>query len=278
MIMHTASQWGIGIVIGAVATTLTLTAVGFTRTEPGGLGACCLLPGICVEGQTESQCTGNGGIWQGAGSNCNLVSCLDGACCFGDQCEQLTEGVCENIRDGEYQGDLVPCEDAECAISTAPCCFPNGTCTDLEPDDCTAAGGEPGTVGVLCKATECAPLGACCLPGGDCLEDVDADECNALDGVFQGPRTTCKDQNCPPSIGACCFESGLCLVLTEADCAKTGTGVWAGAGTDCTDADDNGVADACRPGSTCAADLNGDGEVGSEDLADLLAQWGPCDG
>ena len=34
-------------------------------------------------------------------------------------------------------------------------------------------------------------------------------------------------------------------------------------------------ADECEP---CPSDLDGDGEVGASDLAQLLSSWGPCEG
>ncbi|MCI0675833.1 MAG: DNRLRE domain-containing protein [Phycisphaerales bacterium] len=45
-----------------------------TYLPVGVMGACCLNDGTCVEG-TSSQCTAQGGIWQGANTMCSMVSC-----------------------------------------------------------------------------------------------------------------------------------------------------------------------------------------------------------
>ena len=41
------------------------------------------------------------------------------------------------------------------------------------------------------------------------------------------------------------------------------------------DGNNNGIPDECEP---CIGDLDGDGEVGASDLAQLLSGWGPCQG
>ena len=67
------------------------------------------------------------------------------------------------------------------------------------------------------------------------------------------------------SLGACCLD-GYCLTTTASDCMANG-GSWGGADSSCTDYD-------CAV--ACAADLNGDGKVGPQDLALLLGSWGFC--
>ncbi|MHC5003761.1 MAG: DUF7467 domain-containing protein, partial [Planctomycetota bacterium] len=48
---------------------------------------------------------------------------------------------------------------------TAACCLPDGTCTDLLPDECEAAGGTPASEGTECATTTCPGAGDCCEDG-----------------------------------------------------------------------------------------------------------------
>jgi serine protease len=77
-----------------------------------------------------------------------------------------------------------------------------------------------------------------------------------------------------PQTGACCLADCNCAVLTQTDCANAG-GVWAGPGTDCSDNDGDGIADMCF---TCVGDLNCDGNVDLNDLAQLLSNYGQTSG
>ena len=65
--------------------------------------------------------------------------------------------------------------------------------------------------------------------------------------------------------GACCVTSG-CELLTSEQCANLG-GTWTEAGS---------CDDCVAPPETCAADLDGDGEVKVADLLLLIGAWGVC--
>ena len=65
--------------------------------------------------------------------------------------------------------------------------------------------------------------------------------------------------------GACC-TNGSCVSATLGDCQAFG-GTYQGNGTDCGDYD-------C--GDDCAADVDGNGEVGVDDLLEVIAGWGMC--
>ena len=213
---------------------------------------------------------------------------MQGACCLSDgACVVLTASDC-TTQGGTYQGDGVSCSSVECPQPVQACCFElTGGCLDLTADDCLTAGGIPAGIGTECGTYVCFPIGACCLPDATCQDGLSPEECAALAGVFQGDGTDCATTECPDPSGACCFSAGGCLVLTEANCAVA-AGTWAGPGTDCADNNGNGTADACEsgcpnPGSSgsyCDADIDGSGDclVNLADLAQLLGHYGMSSG
>ncbi len=113
----------------------------------------------------------------------------------------------------------------------AACCFADGTCQNIPPEDCTVAGGTPQGGGTSCATVVCAPppppRGACCTPSYSCLENVTASECAAAGGAWYS-GATCAQIVCtpPPPRGACCTPNYICLEsVTAAECASVG-GVW----------------------------------------------------
>ena len=105
------------------------------------------------------------------------------------------------------------------------------------------------------------PVIACCVPS-DCFMISDT-SCDTIGGSWI-PSGNCED--CPPAelIGACCVTLG-CDVITKASCTQMG-GTWIEA--------KGGTCDDCA--TSCAADLDGDGEVKVADLLLLIAAWGAC--
>ena len=68
-------------------------------------------------------------------------------------------------------------------------------------------------------------------------------------------------------VGACCISTAvICTTAQEADCLQFG-GQWQGLDTTCEDAD-------CP--TSCLGDVTGDGEVSTNDLLTVIANWGPC--
>lgn len=200
----------------------------------------------------------------------SLVCDGSGACCLPDgSCIETDAGNCA-IAGGAYQGDDSLCVDANCPTDTQACCFEStGGCLDLATGDCINAGGIPGGPGTLCQTFTCFPIGAACLPDGTCIDGVTPDEAAALGGVFQGDGTVCSGINCPEPVGAACFSNGFCLILTEAEAFNAGA-TWAGPGTTCDDLNGNGVADECE---SCPPDINGDGNVNTQDVIAFLNLW-----
>lgn len=241
-------------------------------------GACCLPSGSCVS-LSASQCSSQGGTYQGDNTSCGQVSCPQptGACCMPDgSCSVLTAAQCSS-QGGTYQGNNVTCAQANCQPQTVACCFEaTGGCLNLTEQNCALAGGVSGGPGTQCATYVCFPMGACCLPDGSCLEDVSPEDCAAQGGTFQGDGTTCGSVNCPLPTGACCFATGFCLPLVESDCLLAGAS-WQGAGTDCADVDQNGTADECEA-QTCDGDVDGDGDVDLADLSGLLSGFQTCSG
>ena len=108
--------------------------------------------------------------------------------------------------------------------------------------------------------TEAGQGGACCLPDGYCV-DMNPTECiMTWSGTYQGHGNYC-DGNM--FCGACCFPGGLCKQATEQDCS----GTFQALGSTCTP--ENPCCATCG-----GADIIADGEVGIEDLLEVLAQWG----
>lgn len=138
-------------------------------------------------------------------------------------------------------------------MSTEACCFPDGSCQELTPDDCTAMGGRTelsfgfGCPAVNCNITcclpdascmelsenDCAAMGgtiepenngcvllACCLPDGSCVDT--SIECCVGEGGSPQIGVTCASVDCSDS-GACCLLTGGCVnVNSIVDCIATG--------------------------------------------------------
>ena len=104
--------------------------------------------------------------------------------------------------------------------------------------------------------------GACCVSTG-CfvIEEVAR---TSLGGALIG-NATCESCVAIPA-GGCCVGNS-CSVLTEAQCSEL-TGAWLGEGGSCNDC--------VTPPTSCASDLNGDGEIAIDDLLILIGAWGMC--
>ena len=168
---------------------------------------------------------------------------------------------------------LVPCAQVKEA-----CCLPDGTCTELTPDECLARKGTPQGPGTQCTTPE-----ACCLDDGSCIM-VDPLCCDEQGGKPMGAGTACSAAQ-----QACCLPNGECIMADPLCCIDKG-GIPQGSGTTCT-----GLRPCCLPdgacimvdplccdelhgvpspigAATCLGDLNGDGiddacqELPSDDI------------
>jgi len=81
-----------------------------------------------------------------------------------------------------------------------PCCFEDGSCTDMPTGHefvCEGAGGYAFDEGQLCSEVDCdAILGACCLSWDTCKE-IDVFDCATLGGTFMGFGEVCDEVECP---------------------------------------------------------------------------------
>jgi len=127
------------------------------------------------------------------------------------------------------------------------CCALDGSCTDLDFDDCNAQGGDPRGIGTSCVTVTCPAPEACCHPDGSC-DDLLPVLC-VLPATPEGPGTSCLTFICP-ALEACCMADGSCVDLLPADCA-TQAGAPQGPGTDCLTSTCIGDEACCMPDGSC---------------------------
>ena len=202
--------------------------------------------GICDD---VDECVGSldsCGICNGPGQvyDCGCMGIPSGDCdCNGNQLDAL--GVCGGVCAQDLDQDGV-CDDVdECVGSFDACGICNGQgeiyecgCANIPAGDCDCNGNQ------LDVLDEC---------GGDCLGDEDHDGvCDDVDDCV-GEVDACGVCNGPGEV----YDCG-CYDIPEGDCDCDGT-----------QPDSFGVC-----GGACAADFDGDGEVGSSDLLFFLTQFG----
>jgi|GEM_PF-1917987 len=220
-------------------------------------GACCYTDTWC-EIEVQPYCEANGGVYLGQGTLCEDFDCasLQTACCFGYDCQSLTEEEC-NAQGGHVRGFNVSCEDVTCEPPGA-CCFQvdceslfedecleqggifqgaESTCDDFwtcrvtsccvgssdncqnyTAEYCGSIGGEPGEVNCV-EWDPCITRGACCMGGyGICYDWTTQDDCDSIGGYWL-PDTDCEWAPCMR--GNCCVE-GECMQLFYEDCMAWG--------------------------------------------------------
>ena len=170
--------------------------------------------------------------------------CIEGTSCDDDnpctENDTCTNGVCA--------GTII-CEEA--------CCFPNGACGDILPQDCAKFGGTPQGAGTQCAFTGCAACPAD-FDGNGVVEAADLAQLLSDWGDCPIPSSICPDSNndcCEPSPDntpgcndACCE----CICNCDPFCCALDpepNGFWdflcAGCGID-------GLCGASNPNSGCA--------------------------
>lgn len=217
---------------------LAILAIGVScaavRAQDGGpMGACCF-GDDCIEA-TEKACAGEGGSYNGNGTECHPEACQGppvGACCLGDDCLELTKKHCD-AEQGEFNGEGTECHAEACHGPSVGACCLGDDCLELTKEHCGAEQGEFNGEGTECHPEACQgpPVGACCL-GDDCLE-LTKEHCDAEQGKFNGVGSECHPNACQDGdpTGACCFLHD-CVDLTGEHCAAEG-GEYAGDGTHC---------------------------------------------
>jgi hypothetical protein len=192
---------------------------------PGGPipGACCFDDGHCELWMGVDECYAAGGyLYLGDGVPCDPNPCPQiGACCYEDG--SCVPGFFEQdcYADGGIlwiEGD--DCDPNDCPQPPEACCFPDGHCEFVPPNQC---GGVPWGYGTTCEPENpCPPpLGACCFEDGSCVPGYEEDVCYADGGIVWLIDDDCDPNNCPPPdpTGACCYGCQECVAdLTEAEC------------------------------------------------------------
>lgn len=133
-----------------------------------------------------------------------------GACCVGDACFDVSEGECIDVLGGVFKGLGYPCTPNPCV---GACCFPDGYCELVLPQDCVGIYWGDGTV---CEPNPCPQPGACCQGDGDCYMSTITAPGDCVAGDFYwGDNTDCDPNPCPQP-GAHCANP-LVVSLSAAD-------------------------------------------------------------
>jgi hypothetical protein len=159
-----------------------------------GVGACCLPDGSCVT-TSSGECIAAGGTFQGDGAACGNCPQPTGACCFsnGFCISGLTAEQCSGAG-GNFAGANTNC-GANNSCPTGACCLPNGSCITTTAGECALQSGTFRGVGTNCANANCPqPTGACCFSTGFCLSLTNA-QCSGAGGTWAGAFTTCADGN-----------------------------------------------------------------------------------
>ncbi|GMU35962.1 MAG: S8 family serine peptidase [Phycisphaerae bacterium] len=148
--------------------------------------------------------------------------------------------------DNSYGWGMVDAFEAVSRVLNAndpyACCFGDGSCSDVLPQDCRAAGGKS-RFGYECGQISCPQPGACCFDDGTCDDILEAN-CTAPGSDWS--EGDCGSVDCPQP-GACCFDDGTCQMLGPVACENAG-GEFSGHGISCDDA-------GCpQPGACCVTD------------------------
>lgn len=136
---------------------------GWNGGEPTGtLTISCTTP-VCGNGTQEAgeECDDSNLV---AGDGCDATCSVEGACCLGTNCQQLSDTACAAALGG-YQGDGAAC-GAQCAFGS--CCFADGACSELAAGCCADQGGTF-TGGETCSPNNCPQPP---LVNDDCIDRV----------------------------------------------------------------------------------------------------------
>ncbi|MEM7229750.1 MAG: hypothetical protein AAF432_13145 [Planctomycetota bacterium] len=176
----------------------------------GGVGACCLTDGTCLQ-EAPNICTLEiGGTFLGVGVPCDPNPCVQPEACPGG-------GNC--FEDNDTPG----CEDEACCDLI--CELDLFCCTNEWDELCVDA---------ALKLCEGSPIfGACCFADGSCSIGTEDDCAASVGGRYQGDATVCIPNSCPTE-QACCLANGVCMNLIPNDCTASG-GVSQGIDTMCDD-------------------------------------------
>lgn len=133
------------------------------------------------------------------------------------------------------QGDLVIRAVVDCEELSGACCLTDGSCEEMTPSNCAAAGGTYMGDGTDCDQVTCPqPTQACCFEATTGCLDLTESDCLLAGGIPAGPGTNCATYVCFP-IGACCLPDGSCLDDMSPEDCEAQDGVFQGDGTICSE-------------------------------------------
>jgi hypothetical protein len=215
-------------------------------------GACCPADGsACVV--TPSTACGTGVFH--LGTSCSPTPCLPpptGACCNGGSCSVGSQAICISGGGEWYQG--LACTADFCHLGA--CCITSLACVVISHPGC-----EQGTWSAdgTCVAGYClGPTGSCCRSTGACVVTL-GDDC--LNGTYIGGGI-CAGVSCALE-GACCH--GTECTITSGTACGSGGGTYRGDGVAC--------GGAANPVACCAANFDGIGGLGVQDIFAFLNAW-----
>jgi len=169
-----------------------------------------LVPGnpefLFLSANSPSAGTGQLGSNMGAKPSSAAVATVGGCCtCDDTECFVTSSSGCatliENVQSvtGAYQGDGTVCDPLPvCPACPGACCLPNGTCSQIDDDVCTAQDGIFLGFGSTCGGAGqvCSLTGACCQANESCTEVPKAQCVNVDQGIYNGDTTRCFDVVC----------------------------------------------------------------------------------
>jgi hypothetical protein len=188
-------------------------------------------------------------------------------------CDVTTAGQCDAL--GGVWDEGLTCDDP-CPPPSGACCFPDGSCDELDEVNCAESGGDWQGPLTRCSPNPCPqPDVACCLADGQCLFVIAAD-CDEAGGIALGFGSSCDPNPCfiPPN-DAC------------ADAMPITVGAGTVFGETCLASDDDtGFCGTSSPNQGIWYAIQGDGSVfvastcnpGSDFDTKIQVFCGTCDG
>jgi parallel beta-helix repeat protein len=254
------------------------TITGGSTASGGGIycsNASPTLTDCVIENNTASQV--GGGIWC-VNNNSTISGCT------------ISNNIGANIAGGIYCYTSSPTL-TDCTISDNASLDGGGGgfyCSESSPtiSGCTISGNQAaqsgGGIDCVSKSsptiTDCMIINNTAITSGGGIRVYDSfptltnthvcgNVSDQINGVWNDNGGNEINEVCPDFVGACCTgNQSWCVAASGTDCEYFG-GVFMGYGVQC--------ADVSCP-TSCLGDINGDGQVSTNDLLTVIANWGPC--
>jgi len=123
-------------------------------------GACCFGLDGCQDAVTEAGCASQDGDWLGDETLC--TACIVGACCSPDgSCLEVLDTNCTGIG-ATFHGAGVACDDVECTLISGACCVDTENCLVGTVAECLSFGGVFMGDGTTCVDALCGAVNNSC--------------------------------------------------------------------------------------------------------------------